>query len=100
MDHFKADCLWAIGRLGSLARNHIEEVQAAVDSALDDPDPQVRGTAVWCLDRVGRATTLENRTDLLSDEGSVALYEDGSIQRTSVGALVRRALTEPGVNSS
>lgn len=100
LDHFKADCLWAIGRLGSLAANHIEEVKAAVVLALDDPDPQVRGTAVWCLDRVDRASILEGRSDLLSDDGPVALYEDGWIERTSVGALVRRALTETGINSS
>ena len=100
LEHFRVDCLWAIGRLGPLARKYIEEVHPAVAAALDDPDPQVRGTAVWCLDRVGKATTLEDRPDLLSDEGPVALYEGGSIRRTSVGALVRRALTESGVNSS
>jgi AraC family transcriptional regulator of adaptative response/methylated-DNA-[protein]-cysteine methyltransferase len=100
LDHFKADVLWAIGRLGSLASDHIPEVEPAVTSALDDSDPQVRGAAVWCLARVGRATTLADRPDLLSDEGPVALYEDGSLQHTSVGALVRRELTSTNLNLS
>ncbi len=92
LDHFKADALWAIGRLGSLAGDHIAGVHTALGSALDDPDPQVRGTAVWCLGQVGQATVLADRSDLLSGEGLVTLYEDGSLERTSVGALVRRAL--------
>ncbi|MGD2153566.1 MAG: HEAT repeat domain-containing protein [Gemmatimonadales bacterium] len=100
LDHFKTDILWAIGRLGSVAGDYIEEVHPAIVSALDDPDPQVRGTAVWCLSRVGSAITLEGRSDLLADEGPVALYEDGSLEHTSVGALVRRLLQETEVNSS
>ncbi len=92
LDHFRADALWAIGRLGSLGREYIDSVHAAVISALDDPDPQVRGIAAWCLGRVGRTTTLAERADLLSDEGPVLLYEGGSLQRTSVGELVQRAL--------
>ncbi len=100
LEHFRVDCLWAIGRLGSLTRKYIEEVEAAVVSALDDPHPQVRGTAVWCLEQVGRARILDDRPGLLSDLGGVALYEGGSLQHTSVSALVRRALTAADVNPS
>jgi methylated-DNA-[protein]-cysteine S-methyltransferase len=100
LDHFRANILWAVGRLGPLASNHIESVHSAIVSALDDPDPQVRGAAVWCLDQVGQATTLAGRSALLSDQGSIALYEDGSLERTSVGALARRALKKTGINLS
>ncbi len=93
LEHFKAGTLWAIGRLGPLAGDHLEDVHGAVAAALDDPDPQVRGTAAWCLGRVGQASTLADRSDLLSDDGAVALYKDGSIERTSVADLVRRALS-------
>jgi HEAT repeat protein len=94
LEHFKAGALWAIGRLGPLASDHVEEIQPAVMAALDDPDPQIRGTAVWCLGQVGRATDLANRSDLLCDEGPVSFYEDGSLAPTSVAELARRALTE------
>ena len=93
LEHFRAGTLWAIGRLGPLVGDHLEGVHGAVAAALDDPDPQVRGTAAWCLGRVGQASTLADRSDLLSDEGAVALYIDGSLERTSVGELVRRALS-------
>ena len=92
LDHFRVGTLWAIGRLGSIAEEYIEAVHAAVARALDDPDPQVRGTAAWCLGRVGRTATLAERADLLADEGPVTLYEVGSLEHTSVGELVQRAL--------
>lgn len=92
LDHFRADALWAIGRLGSLANDHVEGVHDALTSALEDPDPQVRGTAVWCLGQVDKATTLEDRAELLSDDGAVALYENGALEVTSVSELTRRTL--------
>jgi len=93
LDHFKVGTLWAIGRLGSLAADHFGEVRGAVTAALDDPDPQVRGTAAWCLGRLGQSATLAGRSDLLSDQAPVTLYENQSLQQTSVGELVRRILS-------
>jgi hypothetical protein len=92
LDHFRAGVLWAIGRLGSLASEYIDNVEGPVVVALDDPDPQVRGMAVWCLRRVGRTQPLSDRPDLLVDEEPVDLYEDGCLNRTRVCDLTRRAL--------
>jgi methylated-DNA-[protein]-cysteine S-methyltransferase len=94
LDHFRAGALWAIGRLGAVAGDHIQAVLSSITSALDDSDPQVRGMAVWCLGQVGQAKLLADRSDLLSDEGPVDLYEDGRLKRTSVCDLVRRALCD------
>ncbi len=92
LDHFRAGAIWAIGRLGAGAGDNIEAVLSAITSALDDPDPQVRGMAAWCLGQVGQEKLLAGRSDLLSDEGPVDLYEDGLLNRTSVRHLVRRAI--------
>ena len=61
-------------------------------AALDDADPQARGMAVWCLGEIGQPDLLAVRPDLLADDGLVELYEDGSLQHTSVGGLARRVL--------
>ncbi len=90
--HFRAGVLWALGRLGPLAGDHLQAVLAAVVSSLDDSDPQVRGMAVCCLAEVAHAGLLADRPELLADEGPVDLYEGGIVQRTSVRQLVRRAL--------
>jgi hypothetical protein len=82
--------LWAIGRLGDLASDHVPEVFDAIKSALDDSDPQARGMAVWCLGQLGHTRVLAARPELLADEGPVHLYEDGFLNRVTVGELVRR----------
>ncbi len=92
LDQFRPGTLWAIGRLGAVAGDHINAVLPAITSALDHADPQVRGMAVWCLGQVGQAKHLAGRLDLLSDEGPVDLYEEGLLHRTSVCQLVHRAL--------
>lgn len=93
LDHFKAGTLWAIGRLGSLVGEHIDGVREAVTAALDDPDPHIRGTAAWCLGKLGQRSILADRADVLSDEAPITFYETASIERTSVGELARRALS-------
>jgi hypothetical protein len=92
LDHFRAGILWAIGRLAAACEEHLPAVLPAVTSALDNPNPQVRGMAVWCLGQVGRAKLLAERSDLLSDEGPVDFYKDGLLNRTSVSRLLRRVL--------
>ncbi len=94
LERLRGGVLWAIGRLGPLAGDHIPSVLAAVTAALDDPDPQTRGMAVWCLGQVGEANILADRPDLLADEGTVDLYEDRQLHRTSLGHLVRRVLND------
>ena len=92
LGHFRAGVLWAIARLGPLANEHVKSVLPQITSALDDPDPQVRGLAVWCLQQVQQAELLTGRADLLIDDGPVDLYLNGHLDRTTVSALVRRAL--------
>jgi hypothetical protein len=87
---FRPGILWAIGRLAPVAEEQFGWVLPQVVAALDDPDPQARGMAVWCLLQGGREDLLRDRADLAKDEGSVELYEDGELGRTSVSALLRQ----------
>jgi AraC family transcriptional regulator of adaptative response/methylated-DNA-[protein]-cysteine methyltransferase len=92
LDHFRGGVLWAIGRLGVLADDHIDHALSTITAALDHGDSQIRGTAVWCLEQVGRANLLAGRPALRSDEGTVELYEDGLLSRAVVRDLYHRAL--------
>jgi hypothetical protein len=92
LDRFRAGALWAIGRLAPMAADHLPGVLPAVTAALDDPDPQARGMAVWALTQMGQPAVLGRRPQLLDDEGAVDLYEGGDLRRTTVGQLTRRAL--------
>lgn len=90
---FRAGILWAIARLGDIAANEVEAVLPSIAACLDDPDPQVRGMAVWCLAQSRRTEPLKARSDLLSDAGTAVLYLDGHLVRRSVAELARQALT-------
>jgi HEAT repeat protein len=92
LEHFRPGILWGIGRLGPAAAEVAADVLPSVAAALDHADPQVRGLAAWCLGSVGRTGALAARPALLEDAGTVELYEDGALRRTSVARLMEIAL--------
>ncbi len=94
LEHFRPGTLWAIGRVGTLAGDHVQAVMPAIAAALEDPNPQSRGMAVWCLGELGQATVLSGRQDLASDDGPVDFYEDGVLRQTTVAQLASRTTTD------
>ena len=92
LDNFRPGILWAIGRLGPLAAGTIDEVLSAIEASLDQPDPQARGMAVWCLGQIGRADLLEGHAELFDDSAPVTLYEDSALTQTTVRELMARVM--------
>ena len=92
LEHFRPGTLWAIGRLIHVAGEDLPGILPLVVEALDRPDPQARGMAVWCLGEVGEVGTLKGRPDLLEDEGVVHLYRDRVVVETTVGGLTSEVL--------
>jgi hypothetical protein len=93
--HFRPGMLWAIGRLGATGAKDARDVLPTIVAALEHSDAQVRGMAVWTLDRLGRGDLIAGHDALLEDEGIVDLYEDGMLTRTTVAVLARRAVGVP-----
>jgi hypothetical protein len=94
LEHFRPGTLWAIGRLIDLARDDLPTVLPLVVKALDRPEPQARGMAVWCLGQVGETGVLEGRADILEDGGPVIHYRNRIAEETTVGRLAREVLEE------
>ncbi len=92
LEHFRPGAIWAIGRLIDVAGDGLPSVLPLVMEALDRPDPQARGMAVWCLGEVGEMGVLEGRPDLLEDQGPGHLYRDRVVEETTVGSLSREIL--------
>lgn len=86
---FQAGTLWAIGRLAEVVPAAIEPLAAALLSYLKDPDPQIRGLAVWCLGKLRKAGRLSLEDALDAEDGPVDLYTEGAMIRTSVAELMR-----------
>jgi hypothetical protein len=92
LEHFRPGTIWAIGRLIEVARDDLPAVLPLVIEALDRPDPQARGMAVWCLGEVGEGMVLEGRPDLMEDQGPVQLYRNRMVEETTVGRLTKDVL--------
>ena len=92
LEHFRPGAIWAIGRLIDVARDDLPTVLPLVIEALDRPDPQARGMAVWCLGEVGETRVLERHPGLLEDKGPVHLYRDRVVEEMTVGRLTREVL--------
>jgi len=90
LDHFRPGILWAIGRLGPLAREELDGVLDTVEPCLEHTNPQVRGMAAWCLGRCGHNELVARHEALLSDIDPVDHYDNGELNRVTVGELARR----------
>ncbi len=88
----RASMLWGLGRLWEMHPGVLEEATPLLFAFLEDPDPQVRGLAVWCLGRVRPPAAKEALKGLLRDDSAVELYDQERLRRTSVGRLAREAL--------
>lgn len=86
---FRAAVLWAIGRLAPGFPDAVDPVLPAVESCLGDSDPQVRGTALWCLIEAGKKDRFAGRDDLAEDGGPVRIFENGNFTDTTVAELTR-----------
>ncbi len=89
---FRAGWLWAVGRVAEVAPETMAAALPWAEPCLDDPDPQVRGLAVWCLGRLGRRDVLAAQPALLEDDSSVTLYDGGELRAIPVAQLARSAL--------
>ncbi len=94
LEHFRPGAIWAIGRLVDVGGDDLPTVLPLVVEALDRPDPQTRGMAVWCLRQVGEVGALEERAALVRDEGPVQLYRNRVLEATTVGRLTQEVLEE------
>lgn len=92
LEHFRPGALWAVRRLAPWAGADLPPMIPRVVASLEDPDPQARGMAVWCLGGIGEAGRLSAFPDLRHDEGRLVLYRDRRLEELSVGELTRRIL--------
>ena len=89
---FRPGTLWAIGRMAQVMPEAVQPALVWLPSYLDDPNPQTRGLAAWCLGKLDATGYLAGRDALLTDDSPVEFYADGQLVCTSVGELARAAL--------
>ena len=91
---FRAGYLWAIGRLAQVAPGPASQALPWVLPALGDPDPQVRGLALWCLGqfRYLPELPLDQIRPLAQDTGCATIFTPAGLQSISLAELARALL--------
>jgi hypothetical protein len=97
--HFRAGTLWAIGRLGQVMPEAVQTAIPWIIPCLENPNPQTRGLAAWCLGQLGASEQLASHEALFEDEGPVDIYTDGQLVSTRVSDLARTT-PRPGKQSA
>ena len=85
--------LWAIGRIGEL---HPQVVRSnaffALFGLLTNPEPKIRGHAVWAFGRTKAKEALRAIQGMTDDTGELTLFDGQSIRYTTVGELATEAV--------
>ena len=91
---FQAGYLWAIGRLAQVAPGPASQALPWVLPALGDPDPQVRGLALWCLGqfRYLPELPLDQIRHLAQDACCATIFTPAGLQSISLAELARALL--------
>jgi hypothetical protein len=82
---------WAIGKIASVKPDTVKYSFRALRSLLENPDPAIRGHAVWALGNIGFNDVIEELKKLETDENKLLIWRDGELQEVTVAQLAKEA---------
>jgi hypothetical protein len=87
-----AGVLWAIGRIGKSNTEMVNYAVPHVITYLQSEDPVIRGSAAHALGEIGTSDMAAELEQLKSDVSLISFYEDGDLQRKTVGDITKEAI--------
>jgi HEAT repeat protein len=84
--------IWALGRIGKREPALVAPALPALISALQEPDPEIRGFAAWSLGEIAAQEAASALGALRTDHETVTIYEAGKLWQRTVGAVALDAL--------
>jgi hypothetical protein len=87
----RAGVLWATGRIAEMNRGLVLSAVPVIVSYLYDPEPDVRGMAVWSFSKIRPQGYDDVLRGLISDGQVMIIYDDGEFRKTIIGELARSA---------
>jgi len=88
----RAQVLQAIGRIAKSRPDLIHKITFHVIPFLQDTDPLVRGCTAWLLGNLGAYEVLEDLDKLRDESHEIYLYENGKLEKKTVGQVASEAL--------
>lgn len=85
--------MWGIGRLAGARQELMREKNTGLylPQYLDSGDSEVRGRAVWALEKLGEVKPA-GLGELVGDIGAVTIFENNSLKSFTVGELTQKIL--------
>lgn len=91
-DTRRADALQAIGRICKAMPNFMRKYTFRFIPYLDDPNYLVRGYTAWLLGNLQAGEVSEDLEKLRDDSNEMYIYEDGKLDKKTVGQVASEAL--------
>ena len=91
-DSRRLQVIRALGRIAKSNPELIRKITFHFIPLLSDPDPMVRGHAVWILGNLGAVEAGKDIHNLIDNSNEINIYEDGKLEKKTVGQLVSEAL--------
>ena len=91
-ESLRPQVLQTIGRIAKSRSDLIRKVTFHFIPYLSDPDPLVRGYAAWLMGNLGASEARKDLEILRGDTQEIHIYENGEMEKKTVGKVVSEAL--------
>ena len=88
----KSQALQALGKIAKSSPDILRKHTLHFFAFLEDPDPAVRGYTAWLMGNLGAHEAEKDLEKLLEESHEIEIYENGIIEKKSVGQVASRAL--------
>lgn len=96
----RVQALQAIGRVALARPDLLRKHTFHFFIYLEDPDPAVRGHAAWLMGNLGAYEAKGDLEKLIGEPYEVHLYENGNIEKMSVGQVASEAIRKLGARTA
>ncbi len=91
---FRPGVLRAIGRIGGVRPDLVQQSIPVVLNYLDYPDPSVRGNAAWSAGEIKVKEALSRLERMVDDNSRFMIYEHGRLSERAVGDAAKEAIAK------
>ncbi len=84
--------VWGVGRLARVRAELLKDAKGPLTNSLGSEDAHIRGFAAYALGALGDKGAKPDLEKIVADEARIALFEDGQLKQTTVGAITLTAI--------
>ncbi len=90
--NYRKQVTWSIGMIATVKPDLVRYAFRALCSFLSEPDPEIRGHAIWALGNLGFKDPIDELKRLLSDDKQILLFREKELKEMTIAELAREAI--------